>query len=95
MSTTFAGIIVSAFISIVGFWIKWRLSQAAKDRQQREIFERETKDLKNALKLNHEANLVHNKRIIEIHDNVSDSNFVSRLLSEQINPSKIPPTSTP
>jgi hypothetical protein len=95
MSTTLVGIIISAFVSMVGFWIKLRLSQAAKDRQQREILERETKDLKNALKLNQEANLAHNKRVIEIYDNVSDSNFVSRLLSEQINPSQIPPTSTP
>jgi hypothetical protein len=95
MSTTLVGIIISAFVSIVGFWIKWRLSQATKDRQRREISEQSNKDIKETLKSIQEANADHEKAIIQIYDNLGDSNFATKLLSSQIDNTKTPSPSTP
>lgn len=80
MTPTLIGIIISAVVSILGFWVKWRLSQAKQDRLRREIAEQEAQGLKEGLKANYEQNAAHEKRILEIVGGVDD-NHASELLS--------------
>lgn len=93
MSATLVGVIVSSLVSILGFFLKWRLSEAREDRLRREIAEEESKALRESLNGHYKLHSQHTEALVEIVHGVDDER-ASELLSNSAETSKISSVST-
>ena len=94
MNAAALSVMFSGLVFLVGWWFKWRLSKAREDRLRREFAESETTAIKYAMKVQHEANLDHENKVINILDGVSDDES-STMLSSGFEDPKISSTEPP
>lgn len=90
MTAATIGSIITALLAIFGWWIKWKLSKAARDRQEKIVAEKTTEDMRMALKKSYESNAAHTDKIIEITSGNIDIERVNQLLSRPIDAAEIP-----
>ena len=89
MSSTLIGALITAAVSIFGFWLKWRLGKAKEDQIRRMAAEQETKEIKEGISRQQKLKEAHENSIIEIADGVSDDR-ASELFSSSPKDPKIP-----
>jgi len=63
---TLIGAGISIVLSLFGWWLKWKLNQASKDRRRAEEAEKTAQDLREGLKSSYETNAAHEKAVVEI-----------------------------
>ncbi len=91
---TLIGILLSAGLSIFGFWLKWRLGQASKDRLRADLATQEVQDMEGAINALHESEQAHENKVVEIMGGVSDGRLME-LLSEPITEAELSDSKPP